>query len=555
VVEKERLFKFKNIIIFFVTSFFIIFPFFYLHLVRKFPTSIVRNVELNYILFALLGLIVALFSISSFAKIRDMHKKEIILLLLKIGLVFYALFLLLVTYSRYVSFASEVVDLTYYHSTIWQLSEFQVPHIWDIPQRFVWGDHFEPIILFIVPIYWLIKSAGLLMIIQAGIVISGIIPLYLVVTDRLKSRLIGLAIAFSYIAFGGLQYGIEYGFHPIMFFPTLFFWMYYFYAKKKIKLYFLFALLCLFIKEEVSLILLFWGLYIAIFKKERIMGIGTCLISLLWYLLCFQIIFPHFSSGGFGHWGQYGSAEGTGLMGIIKLLLFKPYLFFNTLITPSYKIDTIFLSFGAFSFLLFLYPPSLMLVIPSLLEKLLSSNLAGVSGTHYSAAITGVIVVATIESLLFLSKKDYIRRITTSWNIFFGVLIFYVAFFANTINGYHAYSIYDIGRQKTLPDENLLSLEKVIGQIPSNASVSTQYQIIPHIYSLSSKVKSIPTENETSDYVIVDLLMPPVLTNVKAINKNLEALSKNDDYKLIINNSRVVVFKKKLIPIDINSKL
>lgn len=544
-MKKEGFFSFKNIIIFFVTSFSIIFPFFYLHLVRKFPDTIVRNVELNYILFVLLGLLVALFSVSSFARVRDKNKKEIILLLLKTGLAIYALFLLIVTYSRYASLASEVVDLTYYHSAIWQLSQFQIPHIWDMPQRFVWGDHFEPIILFIAPIYWFIKSAGLLMIIQAGIVISGIIPLYLIVTDKLKSRLLALAIAFSYIAFGGLQYGIEYGFHPIMFLPTLFFWMYYFYAKKKIKLYFLFVLLCLFVKEEVSFILLFWGFYLVLFKKERIMGIGTCLASLLWYFLCFQIIFPRFSDGGFGHWGQYASTEGSGLMGIIKLLIFKPYVFFSSLITPSYKIDTVFLSFGAFSFLSFLYPPALIIVIPSLLIKLLSSNLAGISGTHYSAALTGVIVVATIESLMSLSKRGYIRRIISHWNIFFGVLIFYIAFFANTINGYHAYSVYDIGRQKTLPDANLLALEKVINQIPPNASISTQYQIIPHIYKPFGKINTGPNENEKADYVIINLRLSPVLTNVKTINKNLELLSKNQDYELIVNDSQVVVLKRK----------
>ncbi|MBI2613811.1 MAG: hypothetical protein HYW62_03485 [Candidatus Levybacteria bacterium] len=133
-MKKEGLFNFKNTIIFFITSFFILLPPSYLHLVRKFPDTIVRNVELNYILFVVVGLIVALFSISSFARVMDTHKKEIILLLLKIGLVIYALFLLVVTYSRYVSFVSEVVDLTYYHSAIWQLSEFQTPRIWDIPK-------------------------------------------------------------------------------------------------------------------------------------------------------------------------------------------------------------------------------------------------------------------------------------------------------------------------------------------------------------------------------------------------------------------------------------
>jgi hypothetical protein len=258
------------------------------------------------------------------------------------------------------------------------------------------------------------------------------------------------------------------------------------------------------------------------------------------------MIFPHFNpeGSGFVYWGQYDQTGGKGLTGIITTMFLKPQLFFSSLITPSYKIDTIFLSFGTFSFLPLLFPPSLLLIFPSLMEKLLSSNIAAISGTHYSAALTGVTVIATLETVLFLSRKKHIQQITKSWHIFFGVLIFYVAFFANAINGYHYYSLYDVFNQESLPDENRQMLEQVLNKIPPDATVATQYQIVPHIYKID-KVWVGPSKNETADFVIIDAKLNPVLTNKEDLENNVNNLAKNPNYQLVLNNSGVYVFQKK----------
>lgn len=540
---KNRVFIFKNILFVLSILIFLSIPFAYLIIASKHINSILINTTFSYPLFLVIGLILALFVSKYLENKIDTGLKEYLVLGLKIIVVIYALYLFLVTYSNYNRYVSQSIDVSYYHYTVWQLSEFKIPYIWEGTTIPVWSQHFEPILFFIVPIYWLIQKAGILMILQAAFVISGAIPIYMIIRDDLKSRLNALAVSFAYLAFGGLQFGFAYGFHPIMFFPTLFLWTYYFYTHKKIKLYFLFVLLSLFVKEEVAFIMMFWGFYLLIVKKEKLIGPLTMFSGLIWYFLCFNLIFPHFNREGFGYWGQYDQSAGKGVLGIIQFLLFKPAAFLNALITPSYKIDTIMHTFGSFSFLPFIYPVSFIFIIPVLLEKLLSSDIAGASGAHYSAAITGVTVVAVIESLHFLFKRKLPQRIG-SLKVFTGILIFYVALFANTIYGYRDFALSPFVNKYASSDENIALLSEVISKIPKEASISAQYQIAPHIQKPIEKIRVGPNTPESSDFVIVDTQLLPVLTDAKTINKNLEALEKNKNYQLVVNNLGVVVFRK-----------
>ncbi len=461
----------------------------------------------------------------------------------------YSCFLFLIMVSNYNRMVSQSIDVNHYHIQVWQLSEFTVP-------SYNWSQHFEPILFFVAPLYWLFKNPGILMLIQAIVFISGAIPIYKIVKKTLSSRFIGLSLIFAYLAFGGTQFGIAYGFHPIMLFPTVFLWMYYFFIEKKIKLYFLFVLLSLMVKEEVSFIMFFWSIYLILFKKERLVGGVTLIASVAWYILCFHFIFPVFNPGGsgFGYWGQYSQEYGTGILGLLLFVVREPLEFLKTLITPSYKIDTFIQSFGSFGFLLFLYPPAFFIVIPSLMEKLLSSGIAAVNGTHYSAALTGVTIVATIESMKKVLKKKFFIKIVEHPTLFMGSLLFYCAFFFNILYSFYAFSLlptaqrtgYPVGNVSVEPsDKNLLFLSQVIDSIPKQASVAAQYQIIPHMNRHYNLLEDIPDSEENADFVLVDTqLPPPVLTNTEILNKYLDDLDKSEKYELIVNNLGVVLFKR-----------
>lgn len=539
---------------------FIAFPFIYFYFLIKNNISFLLTPGSTYPIIIIFGLFLAFFVDMVLRNKVKQETKKYLFIIFTICVGVYAAFLLLMTWSRYASFVSEVIDVSFFHQVVWQLSEFKVPYLWNLNQQLypAWSQHFYPILIFFAPVYWFTKDAGSLMFIQALVVISGAYPIYLIAKHYLKSRSVGLALSFAYLAFGGLQFGFAYGFHEIMLFPTLFLWAYYFYLRKKTKSYFLFILLSLMVKEEVAFILFFWSIYLLIVKRDKFFGFTTAAMSLLWYFLCFNIIFPHFNNGqDFGYWGQYGREGDIGILGIIKYLFFNPLGFFTTLVTPSIKIDTFLQTFGAFSFLLFLYPPSFIIVIPSLLEKFLSSGIAMGNGAHYSAAITAVTIVATFESFPHFYQNKLIRKITHDKNIFFSVLIFYVAFFSNIFFGYRGYSlipymhssIYERGLSKN----NSKVLSQIINSIPDNATVSAGYQITPHINKHYKKITIWPGMSGTEDFVIIDTELLPVLgASGDDYNKAIDKLNNNQNYQLAVNNFGVLVYRKKSFTVPNN---
>lgn len=536
---------------------FLLIPFIFSGL-RADPQSILRNTLIVYGFITVIGIAFSLFlSRYLYHKVGVEIKMRLVALAVTL-IIAYGLFIFILTMSNYNRMVSQAIDVDYFHQVVWQFAEFKIPYLYqfDQPLFAAWSQHFSPILMFIAPIYWFLPNATVLMVLQALVFLSGILPLYLIARRYLYSRFIGLSLSFAYIAFGGMQFGIAYGFHEIMFLPTIFFWMYYFYLGKKVKSYLLFVMLSLFVKEEVSFIMTFWGLYLLLFRKDKFLGVITTVLGIVWYFVCFNIVFPAFNphSGGFGYWGQYSQSNGSGILGIIFFVFSHPSDFLKTLVTPGYKIDTIFQSFGSFGFLLFLFPPSILIVLPSLMEKLLSSNIAGMIGTHYSSALTGVTVVATIEALLVLVKKKYFIKFTTNASVFIAAALFYFALFFNVLYGYYMFSLtpntyrtgYPEGTVMVDPSDNtLFVLSQVIDAISKNATVTAQYQIVPHLNHYYKLENEGPHDKETADYVLFDTqLPPPVLTDTQKLNNYLAELLQNKHYKLIVNNTGVILFKR-----------
>jgi len=535
-----------------IITLFLAFPFVYFYFLIKTNFLPLFSPQAIYPIIITLGLFLAFFVERKMREKTSEDTKHTIFVLAVTGISLYGLFLLFMTWYRYANFISEAIDVVYFHQTIWQLSEFKVPFIWTTDQILlpVWSQHFSPILIFLAPFFWISHSGGLLMMLQAIAVIIGVIPIYLI-GKRIKSRMIGLAMGFAYLAFGGLQFGFAYGFHEIMFFPTLFLWMYYFYLKRDVKLYLLFLVLSLFVKEEVAFIVIFWSIYLLIIRREKVFGFITGGLGLLWYFLCFNIIFPYFNHGNdFGYWGQYDITYGTGILGLVKFILFKPLTFLTTLITPSLKIEMILETFGAFAFLLFLFPASIIIIFPSIMEKLLSSGIAQANGAHYSAAIAAVTIIATFEALPRIYEYKYIKKYVNNKNIFFATLIFYCAFFSTIFFGYRGYSIipttHDTFYEKGLTENNYQLLTKIISSIPEKATVSAQYQIAPHLNKYYKNIDTWPTMTGKEDFVIIDTEMYPVLgATSQDYNDAIDKLNKNNNYILTLNQSGILVYRNK----------
>lgn len=440
----------------------------------------------------------------------------------------YCLYLFVLTLTRFYNFQSEAIDVSYYRVTVDELSRFQIPRIWDDKQVFVWGDHFEPILFFLVPLYWIFKSPHVLIVFQVALVLLAAIPLFLVAKEKLKNFYLSISLVVAYLLFGGLEFGYMYGLHPILFAPFFLFWLHYFYVKKNWKLYFVFLFLSLFVKEEISLTLIFFGIYILLFKKNIRVGLPTIIISFLWAFLCFKIIFPTFNLGvGFRHLGQYGGS----VINFVK----NPGLFFSTLASPDYKLNTFIVSYGAFAFLPLVYPPAFLITIPAILEKLLSNNIAGMNGFHYSAVIISVVAIASVESLgIYLKIKNPKFKIFAN-PIFWTIIIFIFALYFHFADGYKPF--YEESLHVDL-------IYKTLSEIPASSSISAQYQIAARITRPYGEIFPAPYYPVTADYIVVDLKMPLVLTTSDAMNKFLNSVNQNKNYVLIVKNDGILVWRK-----------
>jgi len=512
--------------------------------------SYTNSVVNNYLILITLAFILAITATNFYNKNSFIYKKrEEIFILLFVLNVAYAFFLFLNSVERYNSFASQAIDVPYFHYALVQLSNFKIPFIWDIPNRYVWADHISFILIFLAPIYWIAKSAAILMAIETLIVLSGAIPLYCSAKNVLKSRFLALSLVTAYLTFGGLQYGYAYGFHEIVLFPTFFFWMYYFYIKEKVWFYFAFVLLTLFIKEEVSFIMIAWGAYIAFFQKKKIYPIGTILLGIFWLFLCFYILFPYFTQGeSFGYWNQYAGGK-DGIAGMLISAFADPVLFLHNLITPFHKIVTIFYTFGPFAFLPLFYPPSILIITPSLLEKIASNGFASYNGLHYSSAIAGVTLIACIETLKFqlnnrfklLSKLTILRR-----KEFWVILIIYSAVSSSILYGYLPLSPFYLFRRDPgiLSYEELTTLQNTIDSIPKSASISAHSIIIPHLDKPLGMVKHGPQPNDDADYIIWDNNLPDYLypDPVEKVMKSL--IFEQKKYEIAVYKNNVILLKR-----------
>lgn len=542
----------KTALSFLIGILLLFFPFFYEsvleYIVRDLPSSFLvlistYRVVLDYTVFIGSGIFAALL----FTRFLLRHRRISLWFtnILPFIVITYGIFLWILTMVRYLTFASQSIDVSYYHSVVWQLSEGKIPHIWDVPSRPVWSDHFEPVLLLFVPLYWVIKDASVLVALQAGFVISGVLPVLLVVRKQLGSVFLGWAVGCAYLLFGGLQMGYAYGFHPIVLFPPILFWLYYFFETKRVRYTFLFLFLALLVKEEVAFIVIFLGLYECFVKRRFFSGGGAIVLGVVWYILCFDVIFPFFNHGvGFGHWGQYGVVGVGGIWGVLKTAVVNPVAFLKILVTPNDKIDTFFHTFGAFSFLPFLYPPSLLLVIPSLLEKLLSSNIARLNGFHYSAAIAGVTVVASIEALdhiLHAKKRNGFFTNTLFWTI----VLLYSALFSNIMYGYPPLWPSSAASGGLVPKEHVRSLYRAIRMIPSGTAVAAQYQIAPHINRPFGNITSAPSGEGDATYVLLDYKLPLVLTSAQRYEDYLRKLLGDNQYMSLVNADGIVLFKRR----------
>jgi len=449
--------------------------------------------------------------------------------------------------GRHRLFHSFTMDLGGYDQAIWLLSRFQIPasSIYHYPDLL--GDHFEPLLVIISPVYWFTNSVNAILFLQAVAVSLAVFPIFALSEKYLKSNFAAALLCISYLLFIGIQDAMEFDFHPLVFVTAALAYAYYFLDKKNYLGYFISLVVGLLMKEIVALYTVFFGIFCLVKKHWRV-GLITVGLGVFWYILTIHFIIPHLSGKPYGHIGAY-HALGANATEIIKTIITRPLYTIDIMLTPGSKIQSALALFGSGGFLILLAPNNLILAIPMIGEKYLTTDRESnwAMWWHYSATIAVPIYIGAIFGIKNLigwikNKKINLPVITS---IFVLLMTTFTAFSYYDHPPFPAPLAKIFTRKFWHRDEHLSKIQDVISKIDQKASVATTNSFLPHmshrkeIYFINSR--SIPP----ADYVVLDVNIGHWPIENEDVVYLVQKLQSDPQYQSIHDDQGFYVFKKK----------
>jgi uncharacterized membrane protein len=257
-------------------------------------------------------------------------------------------------------------------------------------------DHVEPIFALVSLSYLAYDGAEAILIVQTLMIALGALPVFWIARRRLKSAWAGVAFAAVYLLLPALEAANLTEFHaaPLAVAPLLF--AFHFIEEERPGWAWLAALIALSVKEEIALLVFMLGMYMWVFKRQKIHGALIAGVSLAWFAAATFVIVPHYAqSGQTVYVGRYETLGGGSFGGVLRTAITHPWTLLKLLDRDrlSYVAGLV----AGAGFLPLLNPIGLILSAPLLLANVFSDYPAMFSGEyHYSAPVMPFIIIAAI---------------------------------------------------------------------------------------------------------------------------------------------------------------
>lgn len=485
-------------------------------------------------------------------KLRALSVKDRqIWLLIIVFILLYSLWSL----KRHWHFQTDAVDLGIFDQAVWHYSRFEAPLS---SVKFsngylanLLGDHFHPILAPLGLLYWLWRDVAWLLIAQAVAVGVAAWPLYQLALDRFKHRLFALALAFAYLSFVGVQTLIDYDFHEIALALPLLSFAFLALQRRQFKKYFILIVVSFLVKEDVPLYLAMLGLYAVIRLRLYKVGLATMVMSLAVYFSLTLWVIPYFKGEPFAY--EHLPPEiGKTSFDLVKTSLTNPFLVAKAAFYDDHliKIRTSLNLLLGFGFLPLLDPISLLLTLPNIAERFLTTLIQRwIIRFQYSAILGPVFALATINgisNLFWLLKRLKLETKLGRYLLPLAALLLLVAPLVTTWRNNGPLERIVNPASYALP-ETLKANYEVLKKIPPVVSVGAQSSWVPH---LSQRGEIYSLRPDTLDYVQPEYL---VLTNLEttdtfykyeALEEMKEIIKKRADYEVLIDDGVRLLARK-----------
>ncbi len=466
-----------------------------------------------------------------------------IIILLIIFMMVHTSIILIQIFQKHHSLSTGALDLGSMDQAIWNTLHGRFFHQTNQPgvtNRL--SLHVEPILIPISWLYLIHSGPETLFVFQTIIVSLGAIPVFALARRKLDSDALALIFALVYLLFPALQAASLKEFHAVTLAPPFLLAAFYVLetvplaphggrrsGERKYNFYYfwLFILLALSCKEEISLQIFMIGLYALVIRQRYRLGLAIMILSLIWAYLAVFVIPPQFAQTQNIHWERYRHL-GESPLDIVLNMLIQPQLFLQHLQAVS-ALTYFYLLLAPTAFLALLNPVTLLIALPSLGINLLSNfpPMQEVNFLIYAAPIVPALIISSIYGIKRLQTVlhwVWPNLSMTLSNCLLGSLILIASLIYQAEYGY-----WPGGGQFRgwidITDHHRLA-QRIFQQIPTEAALSAHNQLNPHVSQRETLY--IFDRLDEADHVVLDVTLESWPVHPIQQKEQIEALLADD---------------------------
>jgi uncharacterized membrane protein len=461
--------------------------------------------------------------------------------LLAAGIAAYAAGFAALSVLRHSAFITGRFDLGNMVQAVWSTAHGDLLRMTDLhgDQISRLAAHVDPILILFAPLWWIWPSPNMLLVVQAIAVAAGAVPVFLLARKHLVSAQAGLGFALAYLLYPATGWLTLNEFHPVALAAPVLLLAFWYLDEDRLLPFVLCAVAASACKEEIALVVAGFGIWYALARKRRLVGLAIAVAGGAWAALAIGVVIPHYNAGAesdfYGRYSEVGGSAG----GIVKTAFTHPVRIAEAAFSSRdlhYLLDLV----APLAALCLLAPLVLIAALPELAVNLLSSTTTQTSiHFHYTAGLIPPLLIAAV-----FGAKRLSRRSTP-----LAMLVVLAALIGN-------YRLGPIPGWRHLPSGQQFQAtaarvtrhdhiaERALQLIPPEAVVSATNTLGGHL-SARPRVLSFPFLQDAT-WIAADETQPgyadryaPVPTAVQ-----LAALRRNPEWRLVFEEDGILVFHR-----------
>ncbi|MDD3284186.1 MAG: DUF2079 domain-containing protein [Patescibacteria group bacterium] len=387
---------------------------------------------------------------------------------------------------KYSNFGYNCMDLGIFNQVFFNSSNGSFYYFTIHPHSYL-GDHFNPFLMLLLPIYMIFKSPLTLLFLQTLIIALCAIPIHLIAKHNLNKTW-GLIIPILWLI-NPIAINMNFfEFHLLPFAMFFLLFCVYFYQKEKFGLFVLFTILSLSVREDVFLAVIMFSILALIQKRKFKWILWPTLVSLIYFPITQIIISKYNPEGRIKFVPFYNWLGGNNITEITKNYINHPIKVILHIFSLSNMVMIISLLIS-FLFIPLISPIFMILVLLIFLQYALTQLGGGdlIYQTHYGALFIPGLVGAYICSIKSIYNKNEnntkLKKILQKNKELITIYILSGSIFLLFLLS----PIQIQNFEKVYYDKNVKNIkQEMVNYIPKNEVVASTYEFLP---ALSSRLK------------------------------------------------------------------